>query len=77
MNACGSLNGLGPHNLIASGTGRRCGFVGVGMIFLEEVGYWGQALCPGYHLVSLSTSFAYKPRYSHLTSACAPSCSLS
>ena len=34
---CGSLSVIGPHNLIGSGTIRRCGFVGVGMALLEEV----------------------------------------
>ena len=39
---CGSLNVIGFHNLIGSGTIRRCGFAGVGMTLLEEV-----CLCGG------------------------------
>ena len=34
---CGSVNEIGPHNFIRSDTMRRCGFVGVGMVLLEEV----------------------------------------
>ena len=33
---CGRLNVIDPHNLIGSGTVRRCGFVGVGIVLLEE-----------------------------------------
>ena len=34
---CGSLNAIGLHNLIGSGTVRRRGFVGMGMALWEEV----------------------------------------
>ena len=34
---CGSLNVIDPHNLIGTDTVRRCGFVGVGMVFVEEM----------------------------------------
>ena len=36
---CGSLNVFGPRTLIWSGTLRRCGFVDVGVILLEDVCY--------------------------------------
>ena len=39
-----SLNIIGSHKLIGSDTIRRCGFVGVGVAFLEEVCHCGQAL---------------------------------
>ena len=41
---CGSLNVIGSHNLIGSGTIRRCGFVGVGMTLLEEMCHCGDRL---------------------------------
>ena len=37
----GSLNVIGPYNLIGSGAIRRCGFVGVGVALLEEVCHCG------------------------------------
>lgn len=42
---CGSLNVVGPQKLLGSGTIRKCGFVGEGMV-LEEVSHceWGEAL---------------------------------
>ena len=41
---CGSLNVIDPHNLIASGSIRKCGFVGVGMALLEKVCHHGGGL---------------------------------
>ena len=42
---CGGLNGTGPHKLIGSGTIRRCGLGGGGVVLLEEVCHFrGQAL---------------------------------
>ena len=41
---CGSLNVIGPHNLIGSGIIRKCGFVGVGIALLEEVCQCGGGL---------------------------------
>ena len=41
---CGSLNVIGPHNLIRSGPIRRCGLIGVGMVLLEEVCHCGGGL---------------------------------
>ena len=38
---CGSLNVVDSHNLIGSGTIRRCDFVGTGMTLLEEVCHCG------------------------------------
>lgn len=40
---CGSLNVIGPHNLIANGI-MRCGFFGVGIALLEEVCHYGGGL---------------------------------
>lgn len=59
---CG-LNEKGPHRLIDSGTLKRCGLVGEGVLFLEEVCHWGKAfrfqmLKPG--LKSFSLSAAYR-----------------
>lgn len=34
---CGSLNIIDPHTLIGTDTVRRYGFVGVGMVFVEEM----------------------------------------
>ena len=42
--ACGGLNVTDPHNLTASGTTRRSGFVAVGMALLEEVCHCGDGL---------------------------------
>lgn len=49
INYCGSLNVVGPYNLTGSGTGGKCGFVGVGMVLLQIVchcggGFWGLCL---------------------------------
>ena len=41
---CGSLNVIGPHKLIGSGTIRRCGLAGVGMVMSEEVCHCGGRL---------------------------------
>lgn len=34
---CGCLNVIDPHTLIGTGTVRRYEFVGVGMVFVEEM----------------------------------------
>ena len=41
---CGSLNVIGSHKLIGSGTISRCGFVGVSVALLEEVCHCGGGL---------------------------------
>lgn len=41
---CSSLNVTDPHVLRESDTFRRCGFPGVGMVLLEEVYRYGNAL---------------------------------
>jgi hypothetical protein len=41
---CGGLKGNGPHRPIGNGNFKRCGFVGVGVVFVEEVCHWRQAL---------------------------------
>ena len=38
---CGSLNVIVSHNVLGSGTIRNCGFVGVGVVLLEEVYHCG------------------------------------
>ena len=43
-NRCGSLNVIGPHNLIGSGITGRCGFVRLGMILLKEMCHCGGGL---------------------------------
>ena len=40
----GSLDVTGPHNLTGNGSITRCGFVGIGMILLEDVCYCGGRL---------------------------------
>jgi hypothetical protein len=40
--SCGGLYENTPHVLIVSGTLRRCGLVGVGVVFLEKVCHWGR-----------------------------------
>ena len=40
----GSLNAIGPQNLIWSGAIRRRGFVGVGVALLEEVRHLGAGI---------------------------------
>ena len=69
---CGSLNVIGPHQLIGSGTIRRWGFAGVGVALLEEECHCGGGLklCS----VSQSTSCCLKDVASTM-SACTPSCS--
>lgn len=42
---CNSLNVAGTHKLIERGTTRRCGFLGLGMAFLEDVGHCRGRLC--------------------------------
>ena len=37
LRICGSVNVVGPHELIKNGVIRRCGLVGVGIALLEEV----------------------------------------
>ena len=41
---CGSLSVFDFHHLIGSGTLRRCDFVGVGKVWLEEVSHCGGRL---------------------------------
>lgn len=36
---CGSVNRLGPHKLIESGTIKRYAFVGESVVLLEEAGF--------------------------------------
>ena len=54
-------NVIGSHSLIGSGTIRRYGFVGVGVVLLEEVCHCGGGLCgflcSGYCPVSQLTSY--------------------
>ena len=58
----GTLNVIGPHNLIGYGTIRRCGFVGVGMALLEEVCHCGCGLedsytqDPAHYVIRLSVA---------------------
>lgn len=40
----GSLNVIGPHKLIGTGSIRRCDFIQVGMALLEEVCHCGGGL---------------------------------
>ena len=46
-----------PHRLRESGTIGRCGLVGVGVVLLEEVGYWVPALRSHMLKLSLAAQF--------------------
>ena len=41
---CGSLNGTGHNKLIESGTTRKCGLTGIGVVFQEEVCHYEEGI---------------------------------